>query len=159
MSVRDLMVTWIAQSANPVLTVTGLTPQKDSGRTFCLCLSSLFPNHTKTPHYSLHFDALWQIPFTLSTSHSSAVTSHLMKSKDSNLLFIINKSLHCEKRLLFVTALKTITVCAFQQWLRCMFHGNALSMVKVKIRFHFHHQGKEIRPDFLGHTMVNGWWF
>lgn len=43
--------------------------------------------------FSLSFDALWQFPFTFNTSHSSAVTDHLMRSINGNLQFIINKSL------------------------------------------------------------------
>lgn len=152
MCVRDLMVTWIAQSTDPVL--TGLTAQRDSQRSVLSLSFFLFcSNPSKTPHYSLHFDALWQILFTFSTSHSSAVTNHLMKSKDSNLLFTINKSLHCEKCLLFVTALKTITVNVhFSSACVAYFMAMLCWWWKWKSNFIFTNQS---RPNFLGRTMVN----
>lgn len=124
---KALMVTWIELTVTlqrpliQVLPSEWLRVNKDKKKpvhshlfslTFspCLvCLSDSLKSRYISP-YSLSFDALWQIPFACNTSRSSAVTHHLMKSKDGNLLFIINKSLHCEKCLLFASALKTITV-------------------------------------------------
>lgn len=92
--------------------------------------------------HSLSFDYLWQIWFTSNPSRSSAVTNHLMKSKESNLPLVINKSLCCEKHLLFSSASKTITVSLY---FCSIFHDDAPIMVKLKSRFTFHSQWKKLK--------------
>lgn len=108
-----------------------------------ICLSFYFSERHYISTCPLSFDALRQIPFTFNTSRSSAVTDHLMKSKDGNLLFIINKSLRCEKCLLFASALKTITVslhfscdCVayFMATLRCWWNWKADLLFTVNER-------------------------
>lgn len=61
------------------------------------------------PPFFIPPDASRKMPFTLDTSRSFVVSCHPRTSEDSNLPFIMNKSLHCEKCLLFAPALKTTT--------------------------------------------------
>lgn len=92
------------------LTFAELTVQEAShSPTFLLHVLSLHVPLLLSVPLFFPLDALQKMPFTLDTSRSFAVSCHLRTSKDSNLLFIMNKSLHCEKCLLFAPALKTTT--------------------------------------------------